>query len=198
MQNPVSPVSSAVYAIGMNHAAIQKAFLWLRRGLMIGFIIAYLTAGTYFLFGHLIGDTGRFAAGYFWTWDMFPNYPSFSARRFALGQTQRGQYVLVFPTDQVRHRRGGHGDLSRFDLPRNDGALRIAVSKELETHPPQGFEDPITYVFLVEKYWPTRFNLPDELYQSEFGEPNPHRVAYRILDEGPVDRLGVIRWTNAK
>jgi hypothetical protein len=161
------------------------------------FILAYLGAGLFFLYGHVLGDTSRFALGYFWTWDMFPNYPSFSARRFALGQTQSGQYVLVFPTDQVRHRRGGHGDLTRFDLPRNDGALRKAVSDHLQAHPPQAMEDPITYVFLVEKYWPVRFNLPDELYEPKYGEPNPHRVAYRILDEGSVDELGAIRWTNA-
>jgi hypothetical protein len=58
-------------------------------------------------------------------------------------------------------------------------------------------EDPIAYVFLVEKYWPVRFNLPDTLYEAKYGEPNPHRVAYRILDEGTVDGLGAIRWTNA-
>jgi hypothetical protein len=86
--------------------------------------------------------------------------------------------------------------LTRFDLPRNDAALRKAVAEHFAAHPPAGRDDPISYVFLVEKYWPVRFNLPDDLYESEFGEANPHRVAYRILDEGPVDPSGEIRWTN--
>src|SRR5918994_987023 len=72
--------------------------------LPVAFLIAYVSAGVFFLYGHVLGDTARFAAGYFWTWDMFPNYPSFSARRFAVGQTKSGQYLMVFPTSQVRHR----------------------------------------------------------------------------------------------
>jgi hypothetical protein len=165
--------------------------------LVVGFFIAYGGAGIFFLYGHVLGDTARTPAGYFWTWDMFPNYPSFSARRFALGQTRSGQYLMVFPTDQVRHRRGGQGDLTRFDLPRNDAALRRAVSEQLAAYPPQDMSDPITYVFLVEKSWPVRFNLPADLYEAQYGEPNPHRAAFRILDEGPVDALGTVRWTNA-
>lgn len=191
------PHSSSVYANGMKHETNRKTSHWIRRGLAVLFLVAYLLAGAFFLYGHILGDTARYPIGYFWTWDMFPNYPSFSARRFALGQTQSGQYLFVFPSTQVQHLRGGQGDLTRFDLPRNDAALRRAVSEQFVDHPPRDMEDPITYVFLVEKYWPVRFNLPEELYKAEYGEENPHRVAYRILDEGLVDRLGEIRWTNA-
>ncbi len=182
----------------MESSSPRRLFVWFRRLLAMGFIIVYLGAGVFFLYAHLIGDTGRFGVGYFWTWDMFPNYPSFSARRSALGQTKSGQYLRVFPTSKVRYHRGGHGDLTRFDLPRNDDSLRQAVSETLHAYPPDKMADPVTYVFLVEKDWPVRFNLPNNLYRSAFGEDNPHRHSWRIVDEGSVAGNGEIRWTSSQ
>jgi hypothetical protein len=181
----------------MKNTSAARSLVWARRVLVMGLITAYLGMGMLCLYSHLIGDTGRFALGYFWTWDMFPNYPSFSARRLAVGQTKSGQYVNVFPTANVRYRRGGQGDLTRFDLPRNDAALRNAVSDTLQANSPEDLADPVTYVFLIENYWPVRFNLPEDLYQSVYHGPNPHRQAWRIVDEGMVAGDGEVRWTSA-
>lgn len=174
----------------------SRSLSWFRRLLVLGLIVTYLAAGGFYFYRHLLGDTSQSAFGYFWTWDMFPNYPSFSARRLALGQTRGGRFVQVFPTEQVRFRRGGHRDLTRFDLPRNDAALRTAVAETLETYPPEQMDDPITYVFLIENYWPVRFNLPDDLYQQVYDEENPRRQAWRIIDEGRIDPDGKIHWTS--
>ena len=172
--------------------------MWVRRSFGLAFVLAYLGAGGFFFYSHLIGDTGRFASGYFWTWDMFPNYPSFSSRRTALGQTKSGRYVEVFPTSKVRYRRGGHRDLTRFDFPRNDASLRLVVAETLKLQEPQEASDPVTYVFLIEKTWPVRFNLPDDLYEEVYREPNPRRHAWRIVDEGAVGKDGEIRWTSSQ
>ncbi|MCA9070185.1 MAG: hypothetical protein KDA84_14730 [Planctomycetaceae bacterium] len=176
----------------------SRFFTWLRCSLVWCFVLIYLATGALYCYRHLLGDTTQSAFGYFWTWDMFPNYPSFSARRFALGQTRSGRFVRVFPTEQVRFRRGGNGNFTRFDLPRKDAALRIAVANTLELYPPETARDPITYVFLVEEYWPVRFNLPDDLYQDAYGDENPNRHSWRILDEGRVERNGDIHWTSTK
>ncbi len=175
-----------------------RSCLLLRRLLVLAFVSCYLGAGIFFLYSHLIGDGARSAVGYLWTWDMFPNYPSFSARRLALGQTESGRYVRVFPTSNVKYRRGGHRDMTRFDLPRNDAALRTAVEETLQSRAGEETSDPVAYVFLIEKYWPVRFNLPEELYQYQYGELNPHRHSWRILDEGPVAEAGDIRWTSSQ
>lgn len=182
----------------MSPAISSRLFIGLRRLLVLGFLVAYLSAGGWYLYRHLLGDTSQSAYGYFWTWDMFPNYPSFSARRFALGQTRSGRFVRVFPTEQIRFRRGAQRNLTRFDLPRNDSILRTAVAETFQSRPPEQMDDPITYVFLVEKYWPVRFNLPDDLYQEAYGEENPQRHSWRILDEGRVERNGDIHWTSAQ
>ena len=172
--------------------------VWCRRLLAMIFLLASIGAGLFFLYSQVLGDTERFTISYFWTWDMFPNYPSFSARRLALGQTKSGKYVKLFPTSAIKYRRGGHRDYTRFDLPRSDAALRKAVEETLAAHPPTQMNDPVSYVFLIEKYWPTRFNLPDDLYLKAYGKENPHRHAWRILDEGPAEKDGKIRWTSAQ
>ncbi len=170
-----------------------------RRLLVVGFVLIYLAMGGMFFYFHLLGDSTKWPRmAYFWTWDMFPNYPSFSARRMALGQTQSGKFVKVFPTEKIRFRRGGHRHLTRFDLPRNNAALRIATEQTLQAVSavsPVAAKDRVTYVFLVENYWPVRFNLPDDLYQKTYDEENPHRRAWRILDEGSVENDGQIGWT---
>jgi len=181
----------------MKSRPFGKTFVRLRRVLVIGFVLSYLGTGVFFLYQHLLGTSGSTAWAYVWTWDMFPNYPSFSARRFALGQTESGRFLKVFPTSKIQFRRGANGEHTRFDLPRNDAALRKAVQETLESARPQNREDPVTYVFLVEKYWPVRFNLPEPLYQKAFGEENPHRSSYRILDEGSVEETGEVRWTSS-
>ena len=168
----------------------------MRRVVAVVLILCYLGAGTFFLYCHLLGETRGLPWAYYWTWDMFPNYPSFSARRMALGETKSGEFVQVFPTNKIRYRRGGSGDLTRYDLPRNDATLKYAVAEALKETPPAEEEDPVTYVFLVEEYWPVRFNLPDDLYQESFGEENPRRHAFRIIDEGPVNEAGEIGWTS--
>lgn len=181
---------------GTMAAICSRLFNWSRRLLVLGFVIAYLGVSIFYFYRHILGDTGPSAFGYFWTWDMFPNYPSYSARRLALGQTKSGRFVEVFPNEQVRFRRGGQRDLTRFDLPRNDAALRTAVAETLGSNPPQQMDDPITYVFLIEKYWPVRFNLPESIYKEAYGEHNPHRHSWRILDEGRVEVDGGIHWTS--
>ena len=181
----------------MDSSSTRNALVWIRRLLVVAFILSYLAAGVFFLYCHLLGQTRGLPWGYFWTWDMFPNYPSFSARRLALGETEGGHFVRVFPTNKMHYRRGGSGDYTRFDLPRNDAALRKAVEETLEAAHASAADDPVTYVFLVEEYWPVRFNLPDDLYRKAFGEENPQRHSFRILDEGPVEKTGEVHWTSA-
>lgn len=182
----------------MNVSFLTKRTSRIRRLLVTGFVLSYIAAVLFFFYCHLLGQTRGMPWGYFWTWDMFPNYASFSARRMALGETEAGRYVKVFPTNKMHFRRGGSGDLTRFDLPRNDVALRFAVEKTLAANAREQNPDRVRYVFLVEEYWPVKFNLPNDLYEKAFGEENPNRHSFRILDEGPIGETGDVLWTSAK
>jgi hypothetical protein len=171
---------------------------WLRRLPALLVIAAYLGASGWYFYRHALGDAAAEPAAYLFTWDMFPNYPSWSARRIAVAQTRSGRYLRILPSRGQQFRRGRDGEHSRFDLPRSDAAFQQAVDRTLRTHWPIDPADPVVYVFLLEQYWPVRFNLPDDLYESVYGEPNPRRRSWRIIAESPVSEGGRTRWTGQR
>jgi hypothetical protein len=168
---------------------------WLRRLPALAVIAAYLGASGWYFYRHALGDTAAEPAAYLFTWDMFPNYPSWSARRIAVAQTQGGRYLRIFPSRGQQFRLRRDRSHSRFDLPRSDAALQRAVDETLRSHWPIDADDPVVYVFLLEHYWPARFNLPDDLYESAYGEPNPRRRYWRVIAESAVTDGGRTRWT---
>ena len=44
----------------------------------------------------------------------------------------------------------------------------------------------IVQVYVIEKYWPLRFNFPNELYESLYGQPRPDRQYWRVIREFDV------------
>ncbi|WP_166820368.1 hypothetical protein [Thalassoroseus pseudoceratinae] len=159
-------------------------------------MLAYLGMSLWFLGRHAVGDSASGPVPYLFTWDMFPNYPSWSARRIALVETQSGQYFQILPSRRQQYRRGSEKTHSRLDLPRNDDALRQAAEVALADFRSSSAssDDPPTYVFLLEQFWPVRFNLPDDLYEAAYGTENPRRKSWRIVDESAVGPNGELEW----
>ncbi len=156
----------------------------------------YATVTLWFFGRHAVGDAVGGPVAYLFTWDMFPNYPAWSARRVALVETESGRYFQILPTRHEQFRRGSQRTHSRLDLPRNDNALRQAAEVALTEFRglPIAVDDPPSYVFLIEQFWPVRFNLPDDLYEAAYNTENPRRKSWRIVDESAVGPNGELEW----
>lgn len=163
--------------------------LTLRRIGAVLLIVSYLATSGWFLLLHILGDSGSTPFAYFWTWDMFPNYPAESNRRAIMGRTDTEEWVRLFPNPRNRFRWGVRGDVTRLDLNHTPQFARAAAEQALESHPSQR----LTEVKLVEQYWPAKFNLPDGLYGAVYGSENPQRRSWRVVASWSVDDNGGLR-----
>lgn len=157
-----------------------------RRFLAGAFIAGYLCATAAFLALHALGDWGVHPISYFFTWDMFPSFYYESSRRVAVGRTANGRFIQLHPDPSQQFRGGVHGDLTRVDLDRSGASFRGIVEQTLRRNEERQRLDPIIHVDLFERYWPEKFNLPDDLYERWWGTPHPHRSYWRIREEFDV------------
>ena len=169
------------------------------RTLSVLVIVGYVWLTGYFLVRQVLGDTSAGPVAYFFTWDMFPNYPTESSRRLAVGVTARGGYVRLFPNPHHRFRWGVKGDLTRLDLNRRLRHFRRAAQDAAGSYQPADPNDRLVRLYLVERYWPVTFNLPEELYRKQkagFVEEStggkPQRSYWRILETADVSAEGTV------
>lgn len=158
----------------------------LRMGAVV-FLTAYVAATGWFLARNMSGDPGTSPPAYFFTWDMFPSYVSESTRKLAVARTEGGVYRQLVPGPRDQFRWGQTDRATRFDLDRGGHFWQEAAERALERSAGRHRDDPIVYVYLIEEYWPVRFNLSEELYESEYGEPKPARRYWRVVDQFAVD-----------
>ena len=160
-----------------------------RRLLAVSAVIVYSAVTFGFLALHAVGDQGWYPTAYFFTWDMFPIYYYEASRRIAVGRTRGGQYVRLHPGPFDRFRGGVHADLTKVDLDRSGRLFRRAVEHTLAMTSERQRLDPVTHVFLLEQYWPEKFNLPPDLYEAWAGAPRPDRKYWRVTGEFDVPSL---------
>jgi hypothetical protein len=188
----------------------MSRFHRLRRFAAILFIVAYLLLTAIYLGRHAVGDSLGHPFGYFWTWNMFPNYPTESVRRWAVGETAGGAYVKLLPNSAHQFRWGVHNDATRFDIDRRPSFFRRATLDAIERRNALVPDDPIRHVYLAEQYWPQKLNLPGALYRGFYHDEVtgkvywatpletaevPARIYWRVLEEANVEADGrVIAW----
>ena len=146
-------------------------------------VFAYLAVLAGFLLQGALGDSRFFPVSYFFTWDMFPSHNSQSFRRIAVGEMASGRYVQLYPSPREQFRRGAHGDLSRLDLDKRALFYRPVIEQTLSEYADRERDDPVRHVYLLEKYWPVKFNYPADLYEAWSGTPRPDRVSWRLVGE---------------
>lgn len=153
--------------------------------------LAYLSVNGWFMTRHMIGDSQSVNAAYFFTWDMFPGYVTENTRRRLVGITKEGRYLQLFP-EEDDYRTGIDGKVSRLDwifLNKHLDVLREKLEPRIAALNADN-DDPIVRVVLVEEFWPTKFNLPDDLYREAYGVEHPHRRYWRtrgrwnVADDG--------------
>ncbi len=184
----------------------------LRRLAAVALMIAYLSTTAFFLYRHALGDPLTHPIVYFWTWDMFPNYPTESHRRMIIGQTGDGRHVQLFPNRRHRFRWGVHGNVTRLDLTGQHVFFRDTALDAIRLHEAACLDNPdleIQRVYLVEQYWPVRYNFPDDLvsdlYEDESGgsystassspvETSIHKY-WRVIEQADVGPEGTVsKW----
>lgn len=156
--------------------------LWIRRTAAWLAILLYLAAHAGFLLQSALGDSGLFPVSYFFTWDMFPSYYTESSRRVAVGRTESGKYLELHPTPFQQYRGGVKGDLTQVELERRGVFYPASVEQALQRSRHE-VDDPVQQVWLFERFWPAKFNYPDDLYESWWGASKPDRQRWRLVGE---------------
>lgn len=161
-----------------------------RRFAVLGFCVFYVGVSLWYGGRHLLGDSGSHPNAYFFTWDMFPGYATESSRRQFLGETQNGKVIRLLPDPSHHFYWGINGDVRRIDVDRRLANFRPALIQRVARYNTEHPDNLITRVTIVEQYWPAKFNLPDDLYHSTYGEPNPHRKYWRLINTTQVGKDG--------
>jgi hypothetical protein len=167
-----------------------------RRRVTLVFICLWLLPVAGFFLWSLTGDVPRHPTAYLWMWDMFPSYDTQTRERMVVAETEAGAWKRIYPGPEDRFQLGGPGKFHRFELyySLDEGEVgerfRAAVRKNFLT---ASRDETFTRALLVEKSYPARMNLSDELYEAEYGEPHPHRYGWKILEEIPLDEFSSSR-----
>lgn len=145
-------------------------------------IAVYLAVHASVFWLNLLGDAQRHPIVYFFTWDMFPGSYDVSTRRVAVAETRSGMSYQVYPNAAQRFRGGVNGDMTRADLDRSGVRFRSLVDHALASERPRFGHDPVVRVSLVEQYWPSRLNLPEDLGEAWAGQPQRDVRYWRVLE----------------
>lgn len=154
----------------------------LRRAGIFVVCAGYILVTLHFGIRHVLGDSLSHPLAYFFTWDMFPGYRTESSRRTVIGVTREDKAVQLLPAVSHRFRTGINRDVPRIDIDKNPRNLLPAVEDALKNYNRLHAAAPIRNVFVVDRYWPSRFNLPDDLYRQAYAEPNPRRRYWRLAE----------------
>ncbi|MFQ5731225.1 MAG: hypothetical protein ACE5KM_04625 [Planctomycetaceae bacterium] len=159
--------------------------------------LAYVSVTAYFGVRHVLGDVPDLTeepAGYFFTWNMFPGYSTTTSQISVVGQAGERRFVKLLPATSHRYRFGVGNAATRMDMDRRRSNIEPTLQRLLKRYDAEHPDEPIETVFVVETYWPSRFNLPDDLYREVYGETNPHRKYVRSRNYA-VNKSGDVQWS---
>ncbi len=138
------------------------------------FISCYLSVLTYGIVGHLlkIGLAGN-TFSYYVVWDMFCGWQAYDQRTHLIAESDSGEYYELREPWGEFCPFGGLGRL-QYDVYNHLVSKQI---KHLITHTQH---DPIDAVYVVQEVWPKQYNLPERLWQQNFGNERD-KISYYHL-----------------
>lgn len=167
----------------------DQRILTLRRAGILLACVCYLAVNGWFMLRHMMGDSDSARAAYFFTWDMFPGYETASSRRIIVGVTASGRHLQLLPAPNHRYSAGINENVSRLDWLIREEYVRPVLKRTIRQHNTKR-DDRIVLVLEVQQFWPSKFNLPDDLYRAEYDVENPNRRYWRIIGRWDVTGEG--------
>ena len=138
-------------------------------------IVAYLGALGFGIFAHTVrvGATVH-PAMYFVVWDMFCGWGAYSMRTHIIGEGQSGKYYEVAP--------GPWGEFKPFGSigRRHYDDFNFLIPRLIENNLKHSQHEPMTRVYVVNEFWPKKYNVPPALWATRY-DPPPEQYSYYYL-----------------
>lgn len=161
----------------------------MKRWLAIGVISAYLGALSFGLGCHTLNaGLGSHPLMYFIVWDMFCGWASYASQMQIIAEGESQKYYEVSPGPWGELAPWGSWGRRHYDPLYNHGG-RLAHNVLKHTS-----HEPITRMWVVEESWPKKFDLPDPIWRSRYGDQPKDvqkycRIRAELLPCGSAIRL---------
>lgn len=138
----------------------------LKRLFAVTFIVGYLSILSIGFMSHTFGyGTGSHPLMYFIVWDMFCGWNAYANQYRVVAEGESGKYYDVSnsPWGDIYP----HGKVERMNYDTFFfNAKKVALNYIRQTE-----HEPITRLFLIEEYWPKKYDFPDYLWKMRYDEP---------------------------
>ncbi len=140
----------------------------MKKSLAVAFVCTYLSVLSFGIFAHALSFMqGSHPAMYFIVWDMFCGWSAYSQRFHVIAEGESGEWYEAAPGPWGSFQPFGTLDRRHYDsfsahLP------NLAMNNLRHTA-----HEPITRVFVVEENWAKKYNMPEDVWQRQYGTVKP-------------------------
>ena len=120
-------------------------------------------------FGHVAHP-----AMYFVVWDMFCGWAAYATRTEVIAEGESGNYYEIAPAPWGEFKPFGPLGRRQYD------GFNLYVPGMIRNTLRQTTHEPISRVYVFDRVWPKKFNLPDHLWNHMFDEPRDVHEYYHL------------------
>lgn len=154
----------------------------MKKWLATAFICCYLGALTVGFLAHTFTfGVGSHPAMYFIVWDMFCGWSAHSSEMHLIAEGESGDFYRLTPApwgDFVPFATGPRQDYDSHNMFTGKIAANILRHTSHEE---------MLRILVVEKSWPKKFNVPDNVWAQNYAEPKDVHFYYRVRAEVTPD-----------
>lgn len=147
-----------------------------RRTAAITFIVAYLSTLSFGVATHALGwGNNSHPLMYFIVWDMFCGWSSFASSQHIVAEGESGELYELTPPPWGEFKPYGHLGRQHYDIfGMHFGRYAANVLKHSK-------HEPMTRVWVIEKCWSKKYDLPADVWQRRYDESQDDREEYYSL-----------------